>query len=187
MAYIITLNGKRPKIGKNVYLAETATLIGDVVIGDNSSIWFGAVLRGDVNSIVVGNMVNIQDNAVIHTSYGTSVSILEDKVSIGHNAIVHGAQVGPGTLIGMGATLLDNAKIGAGCVIAANSLVLAKTVIEDGMLYAGVPAKPIRQLTPEQIQKMAIGNAEGYGLYASWFLDESATLERVDIHGNPLD
>ncbi len=186
MACIITINGKRPKIAPGVFLAATATIIGDVEIGEGSSIWYGAVLRGDVNSIIVGKNVNIQDNAVVHTSFGISVSILHDKVSVGHNAIIHGAEVGAGTLVGMGSTLLDNAKVGAGCVIAANSLVLSKAVLEDGGLYAGAPAKLKRKLTPEESQRMAIGNAEGYAEYASWFMHPDVRVEYVDAHGNPL-
>ncbi|MCQ2152785.1 MAG: gamma carbonic anhydrase family protein, partial [Bacteroidales bacterium] len=124
MAIIRELNGIMPKIGKNCFIAENAAIIGDVEIGDDCSIWYGAVLRGDVNSIRLGNRVNVQDNASIHTTYKTSVSILGDDVSVGHNAVIHGATIGAGSLIGMGSVVLDNVEIAPGSIVAAGAVVL---------------------------------------------------------------
>ena len=137
MPIIRTLNGKTPKIGKNCFIAETAVLIGDVEIGDDCSIWYGAVLRGDVNPIRIGDRVSVQDNAVLHTTYKKSVVTLEDDVTIGHNVTVHGATIKAGALVGIGATVLDYALVGEGAIVAANALVLANTIIEPGscLLY----------------------------------------------------
>src|SRR5690554_5970639 len=138
MAIVKSLRGKTPVIGKNCFIAETAVIIGDVEIGDDCSVWYGAVLRGDVNPIRIGNRVSVQDNAVLHTTYQKSVVTLEDDVSIGHNATVHGATVRAGALVGIGATVLDFAEVGEGAIVAANALVLASTQIEPGSIYAGV-------------------------------------------------
>ncbi|MBC7126572.1 MAG: gamma carbonic anhydrase family protein, partial [Bacteroidales bacterium] len=141
MAIIKPLRGITPKIGKNCFIAETAVIIGDVEIGEDCSIWYGAVLRGDVNSIKIGNRVNIQDNAVLHTTYQKTTIEVGDDVSIGHGVILHGAQVGRGALLGMGCTVMDNAKVGEGAIVAANALVLENTVVEPTCVYAGVPAR----------------------------------------------
>ncbi len=172
MAIIKSVRGFTPVIGQNTFLAETAVIIGDTTIGDDCSIWYGAVLRGDVNTIRIGNRVNIQDGAVIHTLYQKSVSVIGDDVSVGHNAIIHGARVGNRCLIGMGATILDNAVIGEGSIIAANSLVLSNAVIEPGSVYAGVPAKRVKDVTPEQKKEIIERIAHDYMMYASWYKDE---------------
>lgn len=156
-----------PKIGKNCFIAENAAIIGDVTIGDDCSIWYGVVLRGDVNSIIIKDRVNVQDNATIHTTYKQSVTILEDDVSIGHNAVIHGAHVGKGCLIGMGAVLLDNAEIAPGSIVAAGSVVLAKSQLDQG-IYAGVPAKKVKDGSPEVAEK-AGHNAKQYMMYKDWF------------------
>jgi len=169
MALIRPLNGIAPKIGEDTFIAETATIIGDVEIGDNCSIWYGAVLRGDVNSIRIGNRVNIQDNAVIHTTYQKSTTIVEDDVSIAHNAVVHGATLKTGCLIGIGAIVLDHAVIGEGAIIAANSVVLNGTEVEPGSIYAGVPAKFVKKVD----EKMAVDYnkriASNYLMYKKWY------------------
>ena len=167
MAVVGSVRGIDPKIGKNCFLAETAVVIGDVEIGDDCSIWYGAVLRGDVNSIKVGNRVNIQDGAVLHTLYERSVVEIGDDVSIGHNAIVHGAKVGSNVLIGMGAILMDNAVIPDNTIIAAGALVLSNAVLEPGT-YAGVPAKKVKPAS-EETAEMAKTNAAGYLTYKKWF------------------
>ncbi|MDO4770734.1 gamma carbonic anhydrase family protein [Porphyromonas sp.] len=169
MAIIQTVRGLTPDIHPSCFLAANAVVVGDVVMGEGSSVWFSAVVRGDVNSIRIGKNVNIQDGAVIHTLYQKSVSILEDNVSIGHNAIIHGAKVETGALIGMGAIIMDNAVVGAGAIIAAGSVVLAGTEIPAGALYAGVPAKFVKMVDPEQAQTMNKRIAENYQMYASWF------------------
>ena len=144
MAIIKELNGTAPQMGDNCFLAETAVVIGDVVMGDNCSIWYGTVLRGDVNSIRIGNKVNIQDGAVIHTLYQRSQTIIGDNVSIGHNAVVHGATIEDNCLIGMGAIVLDNAVVESGAIVAAGALVTSGMRVEGGHIYAGVPAKKIK-------------------------------------------
>jgi len=172
MSIIRTLNGKTPKIGKNCFIAETAVLIGDVEIGDDCSIWYGAVLRGDVNPIRIGNRVSVQDNAVLHTTYKKSVVTLEDDVTIGHNVTVHGATVKAGALIGIGATVLDYAVVGEGAIVAANALVLANTIIEPGSIYAGVPAKFVKEMDVEQSKEINQRIAKGYLLYKSWYEED---------------
>ena len=168
MAIIRKLNGISPTIGKNCFIAENAAIIGDVVIGDDCSIWYGAVLRGDVNPIRIGNRVNIQDGAVLHTLHKKSVVEIGDNVSVGHNAIVHGASVGNNVLIGMGAILMDNAVVPDNTIIAAGAVVLSNVKLEPGV-YAGIPAKMVKEGTPE-IGESAKRNAEGYMKYKEWFL-----------------
>ncbi|MBN2611654.1 MAG: gamma carbonic anhydrase family protein [Bacteroidales bacterium] len=169
MALIIPVRGFVPKIGKNCFLAETAVIIGDVVIGDDCSIWFNAVLRGDVNSISIGNKVNIQDGAVLHTLYQKSKVFIEDNVTVGHNATVHGAIIHSNVLIGIGATVLDNAEIAENTIIAANALVLSDTKTEPGSIYGGVPAKKIKNIEPHQTKEMIEKIAENYIFYAGWY------------------
>lgn len=152
MALVRSLRGFVPVIGENTFLADTAAIIGDVTVGRDCSIWFGAVLRGDVNKITVGDRVNIQDGVVVHTLYQRSVTEIGDDVSIGHNANIHGARIESRCLIGMGVTVLDHAVVGTGSIVAANSLVLSRTVIEPGSVYAGVPAKRVKDVTPEQVR-----------------------------------
>lgn len=172
MAHIISVRGFTPEIGENVFLAETATVIGDVTIGDNSSIWFGAVLRGDVNTITIGKNVNIQDNAVIHTLYQKSVTVIGDNVSIAHNAVVHGAKLENNCLVGIGAVVLDNAVIGEGSIIAANSVVLTGTIVEPNSIYAGVPAKKVKDVSPETAKNTVQRISDNYSMYASWYYTE---------------
>ncbi len=169
MALIKSIRGFTPQIGENVYLAENATIIGDVVIGQDCSIWFNTVLRGDVNSIRVGNKVNIQDGSVLHTLYQKSTIEIGDNVSIGHNVTIHGAKICDNVLVGMGATILDNAVIGENSIIAANALITSGTIVEPGSLYAGVPAKKIKDVSPEQTKEMIEKISNNYIMYASWY------------------
>ena len=172
MAIIKSVRGFTPQIGENCYLADNAAIIGDVVMGRDCSIWFGTVLRGDVNSIRIGNGVNIQDGAVLHTLYEKSTIEIGDHVSVGHNVTIHGATVRDYALIGMGATLLDHAIVGEGAIVAAGALVLSNTVIEPGTLWAGVPAKFIKKIPVEQSRELNQKIANGYLMYASWFKEE---------------
>jgi len=167
MAIIRELRGFTPKIGKNCFIAENAVIIGDVTIGDDCSIWYGVVLRGDVNTIKIGNRVNIQDNASVHTLYQRSVTIIGDDVSVGHNAVVHGAKVGNNVLVGMGAILMDNAEIADGSIIAAGAVVLTGEKLEPGV-YAGVPAKKVKDGS-EAVTAAAHKNAQGYMMYKDWY------------------
>ncbi|MCR5744851.1 MAG: gamma carbonic anhydrase family protein [Bacteroidales bacterium] len=167
MAIIRELRGFTPKIGKNCFIAENAVIIGDVTIGDDCSIWYGVVLRGDVNTIRIGNRVNIQDNASVHTLYQRSVTLIGDDVSVGHNAVVHGAKVGNNVLVGMGAILMDNAEIADGSIIAAGAVVLSNEKLEPGV-YAGVPAKKVKEGS-EAITAAAHKNAQGYMMYKEWY------------------
>ncbi len=173
MALIKSVRGFTPKIGNNVYMAENATIVGDVEMGDDCSVWFNTVIRGDVNSIRIGNKVNIQDGAVLHTLYQKSTIEIGDNVSIGHNVCIHGAKIESNALIGMGATILDHAVIGSNSIIAANSLVLTGTVVESGSIYAGVPAKKVKDIEPEQTKEMIEKIANNYLMYASWYKDEN--------------
>ena len=167
MALIRKVRGHEPVIGENTFLAETAVVLGDVTIGR------------DVNKIVIGDRTNIQDGVVLHTIYDKakhpSQTIIGNDVSVGHNAVVHGARIGDHCLIGMGAILLDNAVVPSGCIIAAGALVLSNAQLEPNSLYAGVPAKRIREVTPEQRDEIVLRTAHDYMHYASWFMDE--TLE----------
>ena len=167
MAIIRELRGFTPKIGKNCFIAENAVIIGDVTIGDDCSIWYGVVLRGDVNTIRIGNRVNIQDNASVHTLYQRSVTEIGDDVSVGHNAVVHGAKVGNNVLVGMGAILMDNAEIADGSIIAAGAVVLSNEKLEPGV-YAGVPAKKVKDGS-EAVTAAAHKNAQGYMMYKDWY------------------
>lgn len=173
MAYIRKVRGHEPSIGENTFVAETAVVVGDVTVGRDCSIWFNAVLRGDVNKIVIGDRTNIQDGVVLHTTFDQapkpSQTIIGDDVSVGHNAIIHGARIGNSVLIGMGATILDNAVVPDGCIVAANALVLSNAQLEPNSLYAGIPAKRIREVTPEQRQHIIDRTARDYQLYASWY------------------
>ena len=169
MAIIKEIKGTAPKMGSNCYLAETAAIIGDVTMGDNCSIWFGTVLRGDVNTITIGNNVNIQDGAVVHTLYQRSKTTIGNNVSIGHNATIHGATIEDNCLIGMGATVLDNATVESGAIVAANALVTAGLRVESGWIYAGVPAKKIKEVSPEQQKEIVERIANDYIMYASWY------------------
>ena len=175
MAYIKKVRGHEPVIGENTFVAETAVVVGDVTVGRDCSIWFNAVLRGDVNKIVIGDRTNIQDGVVLHTTYDgakhPSQTIIGNDVSVGHNAIIHGARIGDHCLIGMGSTILDNAEVPSGCIIAANALVLANARLEPNSLYAGIPARKVKEVTPEQRDEIIGRTARDYQLYASWFTE----------------
>ena len=170
MAIIKSLNGKTPKIGKNCFLADNAVLVGDVEIGDDCSIWYSAVVRGDVNPIRLGDRVNIQDGAVLHTLYKKSVVEIGNDVSVGHNAVVHGAKIGNDVLVGMGAVVMDNAEVADGVIIAAGAVVLSNAILAPGV-YAGVPAKQVKEGS-EDLKAKAHKNAAGYMTYKEWFLNE---------------
>ncbi|MCF0167081.1 MAG: gamma carbonic anhydrase family protein [Bacteroidales bacterium] len=171
MAIIRPLLGITPKMGRNCFLAENAALIGDVTIGDDCSIWYAAVLRGDVNPIILGDRVNIQDGAVLHTLHKRSVVKIGNDVSVGHNAVIHGATVGSNVLVGMGAILMDNAVIPDNTIIAAGAVVLSNQVLEPG-IYAGIPAKKVKDGS-EAIAAMANKNAAGYMMYKEWFREDA--------------
>ncbi len=169
MALIIPVNNKKPLIDSSVWLAENATITGDVTIGAHSSIWFQVVIRGDVNKIIIGENVNIQDGAVVHGTLGRKNTILGNNVSIGHRAIVHGCQVADNVLIGMGAIVLDDAILEENCLIAAGAVVTSGTVVKSAYLYAGIPAKPIRKMDASMISQYIDGTAKGYVEFSSWY------------------
>jgi len=169
MALIKSIRGFTPQMGKNCYLADNATIIGDVVMGDDCSIWFGAVLRGDVNSIRIGNRVNIQDNSTVHTTFEDSVADIGDDVTIGHNVVIHGARIESNALIGIGSVLLDHVVVGSNTLVAAGSVVLERTVLEPNSLYAGTPAKRIKTIDPRRLESMIRRIAKDYVMYAGWY------------------
>jgi Carbonic anhydrases/acetyltransferases, isoleucine patch superfamily len=172
MALIKSVRGFTPQIGKDCFLADNATIIGDTVIGDECSIWFNTVLRGDVNSIRIGNRVNIQDGSVLHTLYQKSTIEIGDDVSVGHNVTIHGATVRDGALIGMGAVLLDHVVVGEGAIVAAGSVVLSKTEIKPGELWGGAPAKFIKMVDPEQSKEINQKIAKNYLMYSKWYEED---------------
>ena len=174
MAIIKSVRGYTPKMGKGCFLADNAAIIGDVTMGDECSIWFGAVLRGDVNTITIGNRTNIQDGSVIHTLYEKSVAEIGNDVSIGHNVVVHGAKIHDMALIGMGSVILDNAEIGEGAIIAAGSVVLGGTKVGAHELWAGSPAKFKKMVDPAQAKEINVKIAKNYLMYSTWYEDDSA-------------
>ncbi len=169
MALILPVNGISPKMGEDCYLAPNSTVVGDVVMGDQCSVWFNAVIRGDVNSIRLGNKVNIQDGAVIHCTFERSKTIIGNNVSVGHNAIIHGCVIADNVLVGMGSIVMDNARIGSNSIIAAGAVVLENTVVEPGSIYAGVPAKKVKDISQELVNGEINRIAENYLKYSSWF------------------
>jgi len=169
MSNIISVRGFTPKQGGNCFLALTSTLIGEVEMGYDCSVWFNAVVRGDVNSIKMGNRVNVQDGAIIHGTFERSGTIIGNNVSIGHNALVHGCTINDNVLIGMGAIIMDNAVINSGSLIAAGAVVLANTVVESGSVYAGVPAKKVKDISPELFEGEVMRIADNYLKYSSWY------------------
>jgi carbonic anhydrase/acetyltransferase-like protein (isoleucine patch superfamily) len=169
MALIKSVRGFTPVMGKNCYLAENATIIGDVVMGDDCSVWFNSVLRGDVNSIRIGNRVNIQDGSILHTTYMDSVVEIGDDVTIGHNVVVHGARIESNALIGIGSILLDHAVVHSNTIVAAGSVVLEKAVLEPNSLYAGIPARRMKTIDPARLENMIRGIATNYLEYAGWY------------------
>ena len=169
MALIKSVNGISPQFGKNCFLAENSTIVGDVIAGDDCSIWFNAVVRGDVNSIRIGNKVNIQDGAVLHCTYQKTKLNLGNNVSVGHNAIVHGCTIHDNVLVGMGAIVMDNVEIGSNTIIAAGAVVLEGTKVESGSVYAGIPAKKVKDINQELVNGEINRIAENYLMYSSWF------------------
>jgi carbonic anhydrase/acetyltransferase-like protein (isoleucine patch superfamily) len=169
MALIKECRGFEPQFGEDCYLAENATVVGDVIMGDQCSVWFNTVLRGDVNSIRIGNKVNIQDGAVLHCTYEKTKVTLGNNVSIGHNALVHGCTVEDNVLIGMGAIVMDNCYIESNCIIAAGAVLLEGTRVENGSVYAGIPAKKVKTLTKELFEGEVQRIANNYVMYSSWF------------------
>jgi carbonic anhydrase/acetyltransferase-like protein (isoleucine patch superfamily) len=169
MPVILPVKGVLPSFGNDCFIAPNATIVGDVVMGDDCSIWFNAVLRGDVNMIRMGNKVNVQDGAVIHCTYQKAGTIIGNNVSIGHNAIVHGCVIDDNVLIGMGAIVMDNAVVGSNSIIAAGAVVLENTQIEPGSIYAGVPAKKVKDISQEMISGEINRIADNYVMYSKWF------------------
>jgi len=169
MALIKPVNGIEPKFGKNCYLAENCTVVGDVVMGDDCSVWFNTVVRGDVNSIRIGNKVNIQDGAVIHCTYQKTKTHIGNNVSIGHNAIVHGCTIHDNVLIGMGAIVMDNCVIESNCIIAAGAVLTENTHVAAGSIYAGVPAKKVKDLDQKLLEGEVHRIANNYLMYSGWF------------------
>ena len=168
MPLILPVRGILPTIPADCFVADNATIVGDVVLGRGCTVWFGAVLRGDVHRIRIGDDTNIQDGVVLHCTYQTAPLSIGSRVSIGHRALVHGCTVADDVLIGMGAIVMDHAVVGAGCIVAAGAVVLENTVCEPGYLYAGVPARKVKPVSAEQRAGM-LRTAANYQLYASWF------------------
>ncbi|MCM1110126.1 MAG: gamma carbonic anhydrase family protein [Clostridium sp.] len=169
MALIKSLRGFTPKIGRDCFLADNAAIIGDVVIGDECSIWFNTVLRGDVNSIRIGNRVNIQDGTVLHTLYQKSTIEIGDDVSVGHNVTLHGCHIRDFALIGMGSVVMDDVVVGEGALVAAGSVVLSRTVIGANEMWAGSPAKFIKMVEPDKARELNQKIARNYLMYSKWY------------------
>ncbi|MGY0393479.1 gamma carbonic anhydrase family protein [Bizionia sp. KMM 8389] len=169
MAIIKAVKGKAPKIPTDCFIAENATIVGDVTLGENCSVWFNAVIRGDVHFIKMGNKVNIQDGAVIHATYQKSPTTIGSNVSIGHNAIVHGCTIHDNVLVGMGSIVMDDCVVESNSIIAAGAVVTKNTHIESGSIYAGVPAKKVKDISEELISGEINRIAENYVQYSSWF------------------
>jgi gamma-carbonic anhydrase len=168
MALIKKVRGYTPEFGKNCFLADNATVVGEVKMGENCTVWFNAVVRGDVHSITIGNNTNIQDGAVIHCTYQKAKTVIGNNVSIAHNAIVHGCTIEDNVLIGMGAIIMDDAVVGENSVVAAGAVVLAGTRVEPGSIYAGMPAKKVKEIT-EEMKGVIQRTARNYPMYAEWF------------------
>ncbi len=169
MPLIKSVRGFTPKWGDNSFLAENATLIGDLVMGNDCSVWFQAVIRGDVNSIRIGNKVNIEDGAIIHGTFERAATSIGNNVSIGHRAMVHGCTIHDNVLVGMGAIIMDNAVVEEHVLIAAGAVVLENMHCESGYIYAGVPAKKVKKLSPEQFSDTIDRISNAYVKYASWY------------------
>lgn len=169
---IKSINGKSPSIPADCYVAENATIVGDVTIGHSCSIWFNAVIRGDVNFITIGNKVNIQDGAVVHCTYKKHPTIIGNNVSIGHNAMVHGCVIHDNVLIGMGAIVMDNCIIESNSIIAAGAVVTQNTVVEAGSIYAGMPAKKVKEINQSDFSGEIERIANNYVMYSSWYKPE---------------
>lgn len=172
MAVILPVKGVLPVMGANCFLAPNATVVGEVIMGDDCSVWFNAVIRGDVNRISMGNKVNVQDGAVIHCTYQKAATRIGNNVSIGHNAIVHGCVIEDDVLIGMGAIVMDNARIGSNSIVAAGAVVLENTIVEPGTIYAGVPARKVKEVSADLIHGEIQRIANNYLIYSGWFREE---------------
>lgn len=168
---IKTINGKSPDIPEDCFIAENATIVGEVVLGNCCSIWFNAVIRGDVNSITIGNKVNIQDGAVVHCTYQKHATIIGNSVSIGHNAIVHGCTIEDNVLVGMGAIIMDNCHIGTNSIIAAGAVVVQNTVVPSGSIYAGVPAKWVKDIDRSEFGNEIERISNNYVMYSKWYTE----------------
>ncbi len=169
MALIKELKGITPIIGEDCYLAESAAVIGDVIMGDQCSIWFNAVVRGDVNKIRMGDRVNVQDGVIIHGTYLEAATSIASNVSIGHGAIIHGCTINERVLIGMGAIVMDHAIVNSNSIIAAGAVVLENTIVEEGSIYAGTPAGKVKQLTEEQMVGIIDNSVQNYLKYMKWY------------------
>jgi len=171
MALILSVKNKSPKWGQGCWLAENATLTGDVIMGNNCTVWFNAVVRGDVHEIRIGDNTNIQDGAVIHCTYQKSGTYIGSNVSIAHNAVVHGCTIEDNVLVGMGAIVMDNAVVKKGSVIAAGAVVLAGTVVDENSIYGGIPARKVKD-TGTEMEELIKRTAANYPMYASWYKSE---------------
>lgn len=169
---ILSLRGKTPQIPEDCFVAHNATIIGDVSFGKQCSIWFNAVVRGDVNSISIGDKVNIQDGAIIHCTYLKHPTVIGNNVSIGHNAMVHGCHIHDNVLIGMGAIVMDNCVVHSNTIIAAGAVVTQNTIVESGAIYAGVPAKKVKDISASDFQGEIERIAQNYVMYSSWYTEE---------------
>lgn len=182
MAIIQSVRGFTPKIGPGTFLAANAVVVGDVTMGRDCSVWFSTVLRGDVNTITIGDRVNIQDGSVLHTLYEKSTIEIGNDVSIGHNVTIHGAKIRDYALIGMGAVVMDDAEVGEGALVAAGSVVLSRTKIGAHELWAGAPAKFVKMVEPEKAKEMNVKIAKNYLMYSRWYdtaEGEAAMNQRV--------
>ncbi|SRR5690554_3501125 len=168
---IKSVNGKTPSIPEDCFIAENATIVGEVVMGKNCSVWFNAVIRGDVNSIEIGNKVNVQDGAIIHATYKVSPTKIGNNVSIGHNAIVHGCTIHDNVLIGMGSIVMDDCVIESNSIIAAGAVVSKNTHVESGSIYAGIPARKIKEVSPELTKGEIERIADNYVMYSGWMVE----------------
>jgi carbonic anhydrase/acetyltransferase-like protein (isoleucine patch superfamily) len=175
MALILPVLGKHPQFGENCFVAPNATIVGDVIMGADCSVWFNAVIRGDVNSIVMGNKVNVQDGAIIHCTYQKNATVIGNNVSIGHNAMVHGCTIQDDVLIGMGAIVMDRCIVHKNSIIAAGAVVLEGTVVEAGSIYAGVPARKVKDISQDLVHGEIDRIANNYVKYASWFSENNDT------------
>ncbi len=169
MPLVLPVNNIHPKFGDNCFLADNCTVTGDVVMGDDCSVWFTAVVRGDVHYIRIGNKVNIQDGAIIHCTYQKAPTTIGNNVSIGHRAIIHGCSVHDNVLIGMGAIVMDHAVIGENSIIAAGAIVLENTIVEPGSIYAGVPAKRVKDVDKEKFKQLIERISNNYVMYSKWY------------------
>lgn len=172
MALILPVNGIAPTFGNNNYIAENATVVGDVITGADCSIWFQAVVRGDVHYIRMGNKVNVQDGAILHCTYQKAPLNIGNNVSIGHRAIVHGCTIHDNVLIGMGAIVMDHAVVGENSIIAAGAIVLENTVVEPGSIYAGIPAKKVKEVDKNNFKDLIERISNNYVMYSGWFKNQ---------------